>query len=173
MQTPQLRIETDHHIALLFPLQRQEQVHTILRDECGNNLPCRNNFGDVRGGRCRLPFEFDCDSVIPRRVFMTRNRLFLGAAGAAILALSATGIAQLPVDNVNGKRHPHLLEAQRLCTQAFEQISVAQKANEFELGGHGAKAKELLEQANRELQLAAQAADRDTDRGHDRDKPRH
>lgn len=97
---------------------------------------------------------------------MTRNRLFLGAAAAAALALGATGIAQLPADNVNGRRHPHLLEAQRLCTQAYEQINVAEKANEFELGGHAARAKQLLDQANRELQLAAQAADRDAE--HDR-----
>ena len=90
---------------------------------------------------------------------MTRNSIFLGAAAAAALALGATCLAELPADNVNGGRHPHLLEAQRLCTQAYEQISVAQKANEFELGGHAEKAKQLLEQANRELQMAAEAAD--------------
>jgi hypothetical protein len=92
---------------------------------------------------------------------MTRKHLLLSAAGAAALALGAAGIAQGPADNINGKRHPHLLEAQRLCTKAYEQISVAQQANEFDLGGHGARAKELLDQVNRELQQAAEAADHD------------
>lgn len=40
----------------------------------------------------------------------------------------------------------------------MERISAAQKANEFDIGGHAAKAKELLEQAEKELMEAAGAA---------------
>lgn len=36
----------------------------------------------------------------------------------------------------------------------------AQKANEWDMQGHAQKAKDLLDQANSELKLAAQAANR-------------
>jgi hypothetical protein len=73
-----------------------------------------------------------------------------------LLAGSAT-LAAPPPDNV-GRRHPNLAAAQRLCTQAWERISAAQRANEFDMQGHAQKAKDLLEQANRELKAAAEAA---------------
>jgi hypothetical protein len=77
--------------------------------------------------------------------------------GAAILSTSAA-FAQKPVRNVSGKRHPNLAAAQRLCDQAYNKISAAQSANEFDMDGHAQKAKELLEQANAELKKAAEAA---------------
>jgi hypothetical protein len=55
-------------------------------------------------------------------------------------------------------RHPNLAAAQRLSTQAFEKVTPAQRANEFDLNGHAQKAKELLEQANQELKQAAEAS---------------
>jgi hypothetical protein len=76
--------------------------------------------------------------------------------GCAVLAVSAA-IAQPPVDNV-GRRHPNLAAAQRLVTQAYERVVAAQQANEYDLGGHAQKAKDLLDQANRELKQAAEAA---------------
>lgn len=57
-----------------------------------------------------------------------------------------------------GRRHPNLAAAQRLCAQAFERISQAQAANEFDMHGHAQKAKDLLDQANHELKEAAEAA---------------
>jgi hypothetical protein len=42
--------------------------------------------------------------------------------------------------------------------QAMEKISAAQVANEFDMEGHAAKAKELLEQAEKEIGQAAEAA---------------
>lgn len=36
----------------------------------------------------------------------------------------------------------------------------AQKANEWDLGGHAQKAKELLDESNKELKLAAEASNR-------------
>jgi hypothetical protein len=41
---------------------------------------------------------------------------------------------------------------------AYDKVVAAQRANEFDLGGHAKKAGELLEEAIRELQLAAEAA---------------
>jgi hypothetical protein len=63
-----------------------------------------------------------------------------------------------PVQNVSPKRHPNLARAQRQTENAFNSITAAQKANEFDLAGHAAKAKELLDQANQELKKAAEVA---------------
>jgi hypothetical protein len=82
---------------------------------------------------------------------------FLGVVflcGVALLAQAP------PKRDVGAGRHPNLAAAQRLCDQAFMRIADAQKANEFDLGGHAAKAKELLDQASREIKLAAEAANR-------------
>lgn len=78
---------------------------------------------------------------------------------SAALALATTAvIAKPPVDNVGHHRHPNLAAAQRLTAQAFNRIMAAQRANEFDLGGHAAKAKDLLDQANRELKEAAESS---------------
>jgi hypothetical protein len=75
------------------------------------------------------------------------------------MALAGTlAVAAPPAQNVSGNRHPNLAAAQRLSLQAFNKITAAQQANEFDLGGHAAKAKELLDQANAELKQAAQTS---------------
>jgi hypothetical protein len=79
----------------------------------------------------------------------------------ATLALgSALLLAAAVQGNVNAGRHPNLAAAQRLIDQAVEKVSAAQAANEFDMEGHGAKAKALLEQAREELKLAAEAANK-------------
>jgi hypothetical protein len=87
---------------------------------------------------------------------MTKKSLS-GVVLAVGLLLGSLGYAQMG-QNVSGRRHPNLAAAQRLCDQAFQKISAAQSANEFDMDGHAAKAKDLLEQANRELKEAAEAA---------------
>ena len=79
---------------------------------------------------------------------------------AAALAIAGLAFAQAPKDNVSKALHPNLAAAQRLSTQAYEKITAAQQANEFDLAGHAAKAKALLEQVNSELKLAAQTANK-------------
>jgi hypothetical protein len=79
--------------------------------------------------------------------------------GAGLL-VAATTFAQRPKETVSSQRHPNLAAAQRLVDQAFNRITEAQKANEFDLGGHAAKAKALLDDANKELKLAAEAANK-------------
>ena len=86
---------------------------------------------------------------------MYRRLLFV--MGIALLC-ATTLTAQRPAENVSPKRHPNIAAAQRFVEQAFNRITAAQEANEFDLGGHAAKAKELLDQVNRELKLAAEAA---------------
>ena len=83
-----------------------------------------------------------------------------GAVLVAVLLCSSFSLAQRkkPVENVSAARHGNLAAAQRLSQQAYEKIVAAQKANEFDMSGHAQKAKELLEQANRELKSAAEAA---------------
>lgn len=71
---------------------------------------------------------------------------------------AALAIAQRPAQNVNPNRHPNIAAAQRLTEQAFQRITMAQQANEFDMNGHAQRAKELLDQADRELKMAAEAA---------------
>jgi len=59
-----------------------------------------------------------------------------------------------------GRRHPNLAAAQRLIEQAQGRIDAAQQANEWDMNGHAARAKELLNQAYGELKQAAEAANR-------------
>ena len=76
-----------------------------------------------------------------------------------VLAASAA-LAAPPADNV-GHRHPNLAAAQRLATKAYEKVVAAQQANEWDLGGHAQKAKDLLDEVNRELKAAAETANAD------------
>ena len=88
----------------------------------------------------------------------TRSKLMLLAAVAALAACAAS--AQMPVQNIDPERHGNLAAAQRLVVQAFERLSDAQVANNYQLGGHVERAKELLRQANEEIKLAAETANR-------------
>ena len=76
---------------------------------------------------------------------------------AAALLVSGVANAQNPAENV-GKRHPNLEAAQHLIEQAFQKISDAQRANEWDKGGHAQKAKELLDEASKQIKKAATAA---------------
>jgi len=77
-----------------------------------------------------------------------------------LLLLGAVALAQPPKRNVSGARHPNIAAAQRLSRQAWQKVVDAQQANEWDMAGHAQKAKELLDQANNELKLAAEAANR-------------
>jgi len=90
---------------------------------------------------------------------MIRIRVLAAALSFALL-LGGLAIAQRPKENVSGARHPNIAAAQRLSRQAFEKIVAAQQANEWDLAGHAQRAKELLDQVNNELKLAAEASNR-------------
>ena len=93
---------------------------------------------------------------------MQKNRVLSGSMMGIALLFGSLVYAQMkPVENINAKRHPNLAAAQRLCDQAFEKIQAAQGANEWDMSGHAAKAKELLDQAGRELKQAALAANKE------------
>jgi F0F1-type ATP synthase membrane subunit b/b' len=79
---------------------------------------------------------------------------------ASLLLLGGFALAQKPVENVSKGRHPNIAAAQRLSQQAFEKISAAQQANEWDMQGHAKKAKELLDEVNKELKMAAEMANK-------------
>jgi hypothetical protein len=89
---------------------------------------------------------------------------FSGVMGATMVA-AALVVAQ-PVKgqelprNVDPHRHGNIAAAQDLSRRAYDKLTAAQQANEFDLGGHAARAKQLLLEASEEMRLAATAADR-------------
>jgi ribosomal protein L4 len=83
-----------------------------------------------------------------------------GIGLAVALVGGGVALAQKPVENVSGKKHPNLAAAQRLSEQAYQKVIAAQQANEWDMDGHAQKAKDLLDQANRELKSAAEAANK-------------
>jgi len=91
---------------------------------------------------------------------MTKRNMGLASFLGALLLCGSMVLAQKPPQNVNPHRHGNLAAAQRLAAQAFQRIIDAQKANEWDMDGHAQKAKDLLDQANKELKEAAEAANR-------------
>src|SRR3984885_1346711 len=88
---------------------------------------------------------------------MTRSKFLKGT----VLSLACFAGGMLVAQ---GGRHPNLRAAQDLINQAYDRITAAQGANEFDMGGHAAKAKDLLLDAKREIRLAAENAKRHEDR---------
>lgn len=98
-------------------------------------------------------------------VLVSMFSMLMFAGGAVLLAK--------PMEDINMRRHPNLAEAQDLIQKAFVKIFEAQKANEFDMEGHAQKAKDLLQQANEELKMAAQAANvKKEERRHNRERER-
>jgi len=89
---------------------------------------------------------------------MTKTKLSIAGILALAMVCGGVAVAQMPKDNVSEHKHPNLAAAQRLSRQAWEKIGAAQQANEWDMDGHAAKAKELLDQVNNELKMAAEAA---------------
>jgi hypothetical protein len=80
----------------------------------------------------------------------------LGTVLVTVLIGIGTAVAQPPKENVSKGLHPNIARAQVQSHNAYESVVAAQQANEFDLGGHAQKAKQLLEEANNELKLAAE-----------------
>lgn len=80
--------------------------------------------------------------------------VLVAALAIGFTGLTVDALAQEPVQNI-GKRHPNLMQAQKLSRQAYDRLGAAQRANEFDMGGHAARAKQLLEEANEEMKKAA------------------
>jgi len=89
---------------------------------------------------------------------MKLKSVYLAAAPVVCLVFIAATAAQRPETSIDPARHPSLAEAQHHILQAFEKIDEAQRANKEQLGGHAEKAKQLLDQASRELKEGAEYA---------------
>jgi hypothetical protein len=86
---------------------------------------------------------------------MRKRSVLISVLGAAVLAAGIAYAGKAGRD-ISSKRHPNLAAAQKLCLNAYQRITDAQKANEWDLDGHAKTAKELLEKVNAELKLAAE-----------------
>jgi hypothetical protein len=90
---------------------------------------------------------------------MVKTRIVASVIGL-LLVLGVAAIAQRPEKDISAARHPNLAAAQDLSRRAWQRIVDAQKANEWDMDGHAQKAKDLLDEVNRELRIAATAANR-------------
>jgi hypothetical protein len=90
---------------------------------------------------------------------MTKTRVLAAVVGCLLL-VGGAAVAQRPEKDISAARHPNLAAAQRLSRQAWEKINAAQEANEWDMNGHAQKAKDLLDQVNRELKEAAETSNR-------------
>ena len=93
-----------------------------------------------------------------------RKKVFVGGVvGAAMMMGTLIAHAdprdEKPVVNVS-PQHGNIWRAQELSRQAYDLMTEAQRANEFDMGGHADRAKDLLAKANEEMKLAAKAANR-------------
>ena len=79
---------------------------------------------------------------------------------AAVSLLLLTSTVLVAQGRVSKNRHPNLAAAQRACDSAIRKVTAAQTANEWDMGGHAKKAKELLTQASAEIKEAALAANK-------------
>ena len=70
------------------------------------------------------------------------------------------GCVSISNEKVDPSLHPNLAAAQRFIQDAIQKLDAAQKANDFDMSGHAAKAKNLLAQAYDEIKLGALAANR-------------
>ena len=91
-----------------------------------------------------------------RKVSVLHLVLILAAFGVGVLFAQ-----QRPADNVSPQLHPHLAKAQRICNQAYDALVEAQGANDFDMEGHAAKAKQLLVEASHQIKEAALAANKE------------
>lgn len=89
---------------------------------------------------------------------MLKPKVLTTVLALLLTTLGGLAIAQRPKRDISNGRHPNLAAAQRLSQQAWEKIVAAQKANEWDMQGHAQKAKDLLDQVNRELKEAAESA---------------
>jgi hypothetical protein len=84
-----------------------------------------------------------------------KKDMLIGTAMGLILGCSVGVFAQsVPVVDI-GQRHGNLRAAQQYIQAAWQRIDAAQVDNNYNLGGHAGRAKDLLTQADEELKLAA------------------
>ena len=124
----------------------------------GISLP--DDGGDPEDAQNSSAQNSSCAGAVRKRRISPMIKPRVAATVVTFLLIVGGAATAQPKRNVSGARHPNLAAAQRLSQQAWNRIVQAQQANEFDMQGHAQKAKELLDQANKELKLAAEMANR-------------
>jgi hypothetical protein len=88
---------------------------------------------------------------------VTKKSLLISTILSAAL-FSVLTLAQEPVQDIDRNIHPNLAAAQSHVVEANKYVTIAQRDNKEDMKGHAEKARELLAEVNRELKLAAEAA---------------
>jgi hypothetical protein len=87
------------------------------------------------------------------------KRIWMAAiALCAVFALSAVLFAEQEPRVTVGDKHGNMRAAQEYIQQAWRKVDEAQKDNNYNLGGHAGRAKELLAQASEEIKRSAEDA---------------
>jgi hypothetical protein len=76
----------------------------------------------------------------------------------ALLALAAVATTLAFAGPERG--HPNIIAARKAAQVAIEHMQKAQRANEFDMGGHAQRAIDLLNQAQEEMRVAAETDNR-------------
>src|SRR5450631_3812366 len=95
---------------------------------------------------CSLPLlEEWCKSIhVSKKLEVEMRKTILSVIlGALMLASVSAAYAEVPSVNVSRRLHPNLAAAQKLSRQAYDKITRAQKANQYDMEGHAQKAKDL------------------------------
>jgi len=79
-----------------------------------------------------------------------------------LLIVSLLGLSALSAQVYAGPEagHPNIIAAREDAQHAIEKMKAAQAANEYDMNGHAAKAEQLIRQAEAEMKLAAEAANK-------------
>ena len=78
----------------------------------------------------------------------------------ALVALGASLLAAGAAFAGPEAGRPNIIAAREAAQSAIEKLHAAQAANEYDMGGHAAKAEKLLHEAEQQMKLAAEAANR-------------
>ncbi len=68
----------------------------------------------------------------------------LGLLASCAQPVLPPGAPAEPVLNVDPALHGNIAAAQQLSRQAYDRVTFAQQANDYNLGGHASRAKDLL-----------------------------
>jgi hypothetical protein len=90
---------------------------------------------------------------------MTNRIVRTLVTGGVAIGLLSIGLAVYG-QKVSKAKHPNLAAAQSFIEKAQVKLTAAQVANEYDMGGHAAKAKALLDEAYSEIKLAAETANK-------------
>lgn len=89
-----------------------------------------------------------------------RKTVLTCAAGVGLFVAGFTVAQAQPEQNIDPHRHSNLAAAQSFIVQAYNRLVAAQQTNNYDAGGHLAKAQELLNRASHEIKEAAETINR-------------